>query len=287
MTRIVDLSDYGRDLLTALAAEGVAVEQFHPEYAAGQLELSVSPADPVTAADRVVLVRETIRAVSNRHGLRASFAPVPVAGAVGNGMHLHFSVATEEHGNLFAGGDHRYDLTGVGESILAGLLGRLPAVAALGAPSVSSHLRRIPQRWAGAFQCWGLENREASLRLVRGVAGARHTGANAELKCVDASANPYLVVGAVCAIAAASVNLDLQLPAEVAMDPATLPPDQQPPRLPGSVPDSLAALAADEYLAEALGPELLDAFLSVHRAEWEAYGAGTAEEIAEAVRWRH
>src|SRR5947199_164878 len=55
------------------------------EAAAGQLELSVAASAPVAAADRVVLVKETIRAVSQAHGLRASFAPVVVAGQVGNG----------------------------------------------------------------------------------------------------------------------------------------------------------------------------------------------------------
>jgi len=70
MTRLVELSAHVDDLLTALEAQGVAVEQFHPEYAAGQLELSVAAAGPVAAADLNVLVRQTIRAVAARHGLR-------------------------------------------------------------------------------------------------------------------------------------------------------------------------------------------------------------------------
>ncbi|MEK8169184.1 hypothetical protein NKH77_03375 [Streptomyces sp. M19] len=40
------------------------VLQIHPEYAPGQFEVSVAPADPVGAADLAVLVRETLRAVS-------------------------------------------------------------------------------------------------------------------------------------------------------------------------------------------------------------------------------
>lgn len=279
MTGVVELSDYARDLLTALATQGIEVEQFHLEYAKGQLELATAPVHPVGAADRAVLVRETIRAVSMRHGMRASFAPVPVAGAVGNGMHLHFSVSTSDDGNLLAGGDGPHGLTGVGESILAGVLTSTPALAGLGAPSVSSHLRLVPQRWAGAYQCWGLENREAVLRLIR--------GAHAEIKCVDASANPYLVVGAVCAVVTASAGAGLRLPPEVSVDPASLPAQRQPPRLPDSVPAGLAALATDAVLAEALGPELLDAFQAVHRAEWEQAAGRDPEEITQAVRWRY
>src|SRR6266508_4537904 len=89
MTRVIEVSDYVQDLLAALAAEGVVVDQFHPEYATGQLELSVAPADPVGAADLAVLVRQTIRAVAARLGLLVSFAPVVVAWQVGNGADLH------------------------------------------------------------------------------------------------------------------------------------------------------------------------------------------------------
>ena len=63
MTRVIELSDYGREVVEALEREGIRVEQFHPEYAAGQLEVSIAPNDPVSAADDSVLVRQTIRAV--------------------------------------------------------------------------------------------------------------------------------------------------------------------------------------------------------------------------------
>ncbi|MFC7484707.1 glutamine synthetase [Luedemannella flava] len=287
MTQVVTLSDYARDLLEALDAQGVPVEQFHPEYAASQLEISVSPTNPVGAADRVVLARETIRAVSARHGLRASFAPVPVAGAVGNGMHLHFSAWSPTDAHLFANGPGRYGLTAPGESILAGVLDRLPALVGLAAPSVSSHLRRVPQRWAGAYQCWGRENREAALRFVTGAAGSRGAAANAEIKCCDASANPYLVVGAVCLIAVESLDKGLTLPAETLVDPATLTGADQPPRLPETAADAVERLLADAGLRAALGEELVDAHSAVRRAEVELFADRTAEQVAESVRWRY
>jgi glutamine synthetase len=110
MTRLVELSDYAADVLAALDEQDVPVDQIHPEYSAGQYELSVGAADPVAAADRSVLVRQTIRAVSQRHGMRASFAPSVVPGTVGNGGHVHIS-AWRDGANLFAGGDGRYGMT--------------------------------------------------------------------------------------------------------------------------------------------------------------------------------
>jgi glutamine synthetase len=286
MTRVVELSDYARDLLVALAEQGVPVDQFHPEYAAGQLELSTAATDPVTAADRLVLARETIRAVSQAHGLRASFAPVVVAGSVGNGGHVHLS-AWSSGTNMFAGGPGRYGLTGRGESMLAGLLSSVPALCAISAPSVPSYLRLVPQRWAAPYQCWGRENREAALRLITGTEGAQATAANIELKCVDGSANPYLVAGAVVAVATAAVDHGLKLPHEVSVDPAELPEGEQPPRLPQSLTAAAEALERDDVLTAALGEPLLAAFLAVRRAEAELLEGSTPEQIVTATRWKY
>ena len=170
MTRLIELSDYGREVVGALEREGIEVEQFHPEYAAGQLEVSVATSDPVGAADESVLVRQTIRAVSARFGFQASFAPSVIAGSVGNGGHVHLSLWRDGK-NLLAGGPGRHGLTGDGEAFAAGILASLPALTAVGAPSVASYLRLVPSHWAGAYQCWGRENREAALRLVTGSSG--------------------------------------------------------------------------------------------------------------------
>ncbi|HEY3007727.1 MAG TPA: glutamine synthetase family protein [Micromonosporaceae bacterium] len=286
MTRVVELSAYIDDLMTALDAQGVPVDQVHPEYAPGQLELSVAAADPVLAADRTVLVRQTVQAVSRAHGYQASFAPVVVAGQVGNGQHLHLSVRHEGR-SLFAGGDGPYGLSGPGEALLAGLLARLPALTAISAPSVASYLRLVPQRWAAPYQCWGLENREAALRLVTGSVGEHERAANAELKCCDGSANPYLVVAAVTAIAAASVAQPRRLPPEVPGDPALSPEREQPPRLPRSIGEAVEALRADDVLPALLGEPLLEAFCAVRLAEALLFADSTPEAIAEASRWRY
>jgi glutamine synthetase len=286
MTRVVELSSYVDDLLAALDAQGVPVDQFHPEYGPGQLELSVAAADPVLAADRNVLVRQTIQAVSRAYGYRASFAPVVVAGQVGNGEHLHFSAHSQGR-PLFSGGDGPHGLTAPGEALLAGLLARLSALTAISAPSVASYLRLVPQHWAAPYQCWGLENREAAVRLVTGSVGERDRAANAELKCCDGAANPYLVVAAVTAIATASFVEGRRLPPEVSGDPALLPADRQPARLPQSIGEAVDALRADDVLTALFGEPLLEAFCAVRQAEAERFAGATPQAIAEATRWRY
>ncbi|MYV98084.1 glutamine synthetase family protein [Streptomyces sp. SID3343] len=281
MTRLIRVSDQLRELVLALAAQGVSVQQVHPEYAAGQLEVSVACEDPVGAADTTVLVRETIRAVAARHGHSVTFAPCVVPGEVGNGAHLHFS-PWRDGINLCHGGEGPHGLTREGEAFLAGVLRELPALLAIGAPGAASHLRLVPSQWAGVHQCWGLENREAALRLVTGMAGERQHTANAEVKCFDATANPYLVTGSVIAAGLAGTEEGLRLPPEVPGDPAASVEAVR--RLPDSPAAALEALEASAVLREALGEVLFDAVTAVRRAEIELAKGLTPGEIAARAR---
>ncbi len=287
---LATISDYVRDLVGALEETGVAVEQFHPEYAMGQLELSVAPSDPVGAADTTVVVRQTIRAMAARHGMRASFSPVVIAGHVGNGGHVHFSLWREGR-NLFAGGDGPYGMTTAGQSFMAGVLAELPALVAIGSPSVPSYLRLVPQHWAGAFACWGRENREAAVRFVTGMVGARETAANTEVKCFDPSANPYLLAGALIAAGLAGMERNLTLPDEVTVDPGGLSEDELAEqgirRLPTSVEEAVANLEKSDVLRDAMGPMLFGPFVAVRRAEAEAFAGMEPEKVAAAHRWRY
>jgi glutamine synthetase len=287
---LATVSDPVRDLFAALEEEGVGVEQFHPEYALGQLEISVPPSDPVGAADTTVLVRQTIRAVAAQHGMRASFSPVVIPGQVGNGGHVHFSVWRDGK-NVFSGGQGPHGMTDVGESFVAGILTELPALVAVGSPSVPSYMRLIPQHWAGAFACWGRENREAAIRFVTGMVGSRETAANTEIKCFDSSANPYLVAGAVIAAGLAGVEANMKLPPEVTADPGGMSEDELNEagihRLPQSVDEAVANLEKSDLIRDAMGPMLFSPFVAVRHAEAEAFAESEPDDIAAAHRWRY
>ncbi|NUT20818.1 MAG: glutamine synthetase [Hamadaea sp.] len=276
MARVVEHSDYLRTLMEALIAENVLVEQLHPEYSPGQFEVSFSPLDPVGAADMLVLVRETIRAVSASFGRRASFAPRVVAGGVGNGGHIHLSL-WRDSANLM--------LSDVGSSFVAGILARLPALLAFGAPSVASYLRLVPSHWAGAYACWGHENREAALRFVTGSPGERESAANIEVKCFDATANPYLALAALLSAGIVGVTDGASLPEPVEVDPASLA--SPPPRLPTSLSAAADALERDPLFASALGVELVDTVLAVRRGEVAVFDGASEEEIVARTLWRY
>jgi glutamine synthetase len=290
MSRLVGVSDYVRDLIEALSAERIKVEQFHPEYAAGQLELSVAAEWPVDAADTSVLVRSTIRAVGRRYNYRTSFSPKVEAEGVGNGGHVHLSVWRDEQ-NLMASGNGPFGLASDGEAFAAGILQRLPALLALGAPSVASYLRLVPSHWAGVYACWGLENREAALRMITGSAGSSDWAANLEVKCLDLTANPYLLLAGLLAAGLNGIAVGARLPEPVDVDPAALPSEELErrgiQRLPTSLRESTDALAADQVLRDTLGSPLLDSVLAVRESEIELFAEASTEEVVRALRWTH
>jgi glutamine synthetase len=290
LTRHIEVSDYARELLEALADQGVTVEQFHPEYAAGQLEVSVAAQDPVAAADTALLVRSTIKAVSMTHGLRASFSPKVTADGVGNGGHVHLSLWRDGE-NLMSGGPGTFGLTGEGEAFTAGLLQHLPGLLAVGAPSVASYLRLVPAHWAGAFAAWGLENREAALRFVTGPTGQRRSAANVEVKSFDAAANPYLAMAGLLAAGRAGLRAGATLPDPVGVDPGTLSEEARREAgiaaLPASLEEAVAAFETDEELTSVFGTELATTIAEVRRGEIALFEDTSAEGITRAVRWRH
>jgi glutamine synthetase len=244
----------------------------------------------VAAADDNVLLRQTIRGVAGRYGMTPSFAPVAIAGEVGNGGHVHFSV-WEDDRNLFAGGDGPHGMTDLGQAFVAGILAELPALVAIGCPSVASYLRLVPSHWSGPWACWGRENREAAIRFVTGMVGSRETAANTEVKCFDLSANPYLVAGALIAAGLTGIEQDLRLPSEVTEDPALYSQEELDRlgirRLPESSEEAVAQLEESKVLREAMGDVLFNAFVAVRRAEIELFAGTSDEELVAAHLWRY
>lgn len=271
------------DVQACFADAGVPIDQLHAEYGANQFEISLAPADPLLTADRTVLARILIGRAAARHGLGVSFSPVPFAGGAGNGAHLHLSLADGD-GPLLSGGTGPYGMTAAGEAAVAGIVAGLPQVQAVLAGSVLSPLRLKPGNWAGAFACWGLENREAAVRFCAATAGNPH-GASIELKCIDGSANPYLAAAALLGLALDGIDRELPLPPEVTVDPATLPePQRRRLALAESQTAALDALQSSPLARSVLGESIIEATLAVRRYEHATYGEADPDDVAAVFR---
>ncbi len=269
--------DFVMELAAALEAQGLVVEHYYPELGHGQQEMSVMYADALRAADNHVLYRETVRGVAFRHGLWASLAPKPIPDQAGNGAHLHASLTDllPDGGpggrNVFADPADRNGLSQVGYHFVGGLLAHLPALVALTCASVNSYRRLVPQMWASAYSCYGMDNREAAVRICSPLRGDTGSSVNLELKPSDSSANPYLALGAFIHAGLDGIRGKLDPGEPVNVDPATLTESERAMagahRLPASLNAALDALVADEMLMDILGPLRSTAYLAVKRSE--------------------
>jgi glutamine synthetase len=154
---------------------------------------------------------------------------------------------------------------------------------ALTCASVNSYRRLAPQMWSSAYTIWGMDNREAAVRICSPMLGDPGGSVNLELKPSDSSANPYLALGAVMHAGLDGIRRKLDPGEAVNVDPATLSDAERQAagarRLPDSLDAALNALAADDLLMEALGPLRRTAYLAVKRSEATAFaGADVAWE---------
>ena len=283
---VLEHEDFVRDVMAALAAAGVGVEQFHPEYGVNQFEISLSPRSPVAAADQLVLARILISRAARRYGMRVSLSPKPFADSVGSGAHQHFSLRRNKK-PLFSGGHGEHGLTAHGAAAIAGVVSGLAEAQLALCGSIVSGLRMQPGSWAGAYTCWGTENREAAVRFIPATYGNPH-GAHVEVKIVDPSANPYLATAAILGLALDGIETNTALPPEITVDPKSLTETER--HVAGAVQLSahqaevIAALDRSHRMRMVLGDPIVDALIAVRRYEQQNYADLDAAALADKFR---
>lgn len=256
-------------MVHALGEQGVPVAQFHPESGFGHWELSLAPLTPLAAADAIVAVRQTVRAIATEAGLEVSFLPVTSPTAAGCGLHLHMSLT----------GDSDHGLGQHGESFIAGVLDHLEPLLAVTAPSPLSPVRFRAHFSVGAFQGWGVGNKEAPLRVIPGANGGWR---DVEFKAADATANPYTALGCLLAAGFDGVRRCLAAPPQLVGDPACLTvAERQALGISAMPQDPLTVLESYEksdVLAEAMGESLHRVYGLVRADELRRLGALSFDE---------
>jgi glutamine synthetase len=265
-----------QDIIAALTDQGLTVELSHPELGWGQQELSIRHAPALQAADNQITYRQTVRAVAGQHDLVASLAPKPFANQAGSGAHLHWSIWDVAHQtNRLTDAADANGLSSLARSAIAGVLEHLPALLALTTPSVNSFRRLQPHFWSSAYTAWGIENREAAVRVPSRYWDDTEGSANLELKASDASANPYISLGGVIAAALDGIAKQRDPGDPIDVDPGNLSADERTRRgirrFPETAMEALDELERDAVLVAALGEPLATEYLKVRRAEAAAY----------------
>ncbi|MFL5858999.1 MAG: glutamine synthetase, partial [Solirubrobacteraceae bacterium] len=127
----------------------------------------------------------------------------------------------------------------------------------------------------------GFDNRTTFVRIPPERGGATRL----EIRVGDGSANPYLGIAAVLFAGLEGVRCRLDPGEPLTGDAYRAPEDQAGSPLPLSLDDALDALEADEVIAAAMGPELVETFTAVKRFELERHRMHVSEwELEEYLR---
>jgi glutamine synthetase len=263
------------ELMAALSGMGLDVEMGHHEVALGQHEIDFRFAPALRAADNILTLKYTVKAIAAQHGLIASFMPKPIYGINGSGMHCHQSLFDLEGNNLFFDASDDCHLSPLAYGFIAGQLKHARAMAAVVAPTVNSYKRLVPGYEAPVYIGWAQLNRSALIRIPRFTPG-REKSMRAELRFPDPSANPYLALSVMLAAALDGIDNRYDCPPPLNnVNVYHLTPEERSEmkiaELPGSLAEALRELESDALLANTLGPVTHEAFMRAKWAEVEEY----------------
>lgn len=266
------------DIVKALNQQGMEVQQYYPESGSGQQEITIKYTDAKRACDNQIRFRETVKGIAIKHGFIASFLPKIFPDQTGSGCHLHMSLWKDDE-NILTDPDSQYGISKMGEHFIAGILKHLPALMAVTTPIPNSYRRIMPHSWTGAYQCWGLDNREVAIRVIR---EPDRKIENFELKTVDASSNPYIALGVVMAAGIAGIKEEMTLGNPVQEDPAYLAEDQLEKhkinKLPSNLSEAIAEFKDDKIIQDAMGEKLSKAYIAVKKADLKELSELTLED---------
>jgi glutamine synthetase len=266
--------DFPEVFLAALTRVGLECDSYLGEYGPRQYEVTYAPGSGVACGDQAVILREVARATARRLGHRISFAPAVTPDVVGNGVHIHMSFADGAGQPVTHDPERPHGLSERAASFAAGVLRHAPALCAFTAPSVVSYLRLVPHRWSAAWNNLGFRDREALVRIAPvderpgGNIAAQY---NIEYRAADATASPYLALGAILSAGLEGLRRSLPAPDVTEVDPGTLGEAERATkglhRLPQSLGEALDALEADEVARSWLPAPFLDVYLRHKRTE--------------------
>lgn len=230
----------------------------------------------------LIQTRQVIHQISHSYGLRATLHPQPLPGA-GTGAHVHISINSPRKPEEV-------------QRFQSGLLAHMKAICAFGMPQSASYKRVTNNAWTcGTWVCHAYQNREVPLRVVK--------DAHWEVRCVDGTANMYLVLAAVIAagclgiqnktpqstkpvegeLPVSSIVLMAQLTRCVG-NPASLSEAQLrdeygvTEKLPTTLESALQALKSDTALVHALDDKIPNDLITMKQAESVMLGAMSEQD---------
>lgn len=259
------------DIVLELEKLGFDVEASHHEVGPGQNEINFRFSSALETCDNVQTFKQIVKQVARRHGLHASFMPKPVKGIAGNGMHTNCSLTDLNNNNVFFDPSTTNKLSDTCLKWMSGILKHARAMSAITNPTVNSYKRLVPGYEAPCYICWSDANRSSMIRIpaVRGEA------TRTEIRNVDCSANPYLLIAAILAAGLDGIKNNIEIVEPVYDNIFEYTREERENHgilnLPENLKDAIKELKNSELMKKTLGDHIFTKYIKAKEMEWDEY----------------
>jgi len=245
------------------------------EDANGQFEMNWLYDDCLVTADRMAFFKYMVKAIAEKHGLRATFMPKPFANLTGSGCHVHVSL-WKDGKNLFEDGNDGLGLSRTAYNFIGGVMDAAQELCSITNPTVNSYKRiNAPATLSGATWSpnsvtYAGNNRTHMIRIPG--------NGRFELRLADGAANPYLLQAGLLAAGLDGMRnrrdpgqrLDINMYTEGHKAEGAK-------KLPLNLLGALRALEGSTVLRDGLGSDVMGAYLKLKREDWNAYARHLTE----------
>ena len=247
------------------------------EDANGQCEMNWDYDDALVTADRHVFFKYMVKAIAEKHELRATFMPKPFSNLTGNGCHAHVSVWDKTgQNNLFEDSGDEMGLSKTAYHFLGGILHNAQALTAVFNPTVNSYKRIDGQvtlsgaTWSPNAVTYGGNNRTHMVRIPG--------PGRFELRLMDGAVNPYLLQAGILAAGLDGVESERdpgkRLDVNMYTDGHKI---RGLRRLPANLLDAIRLFEKSKVLRSGLGNALVDSYAKLKYQDWRSYSSAISQ----------
>ena len=187
-------NDLRNIMVENLVSVGIDVEkQHHASVNAEQAIINYKYSDLPGSADNLMLFRYVIKNTAAKAGKNAIFAPKPIDGEKGNGMHVNISMRKNNE-YIFAGTGYG-NLSETALHFIGGLIKHSSSLLAFTNPTESSYKRLVREDEAPIYMTFSKSNRSAAIRIPTYTDNPKSR--RIEFRTPDSTANPYLAFAAI------------------------------------------------------------------------------------------
>jgi len=245
-----------------LERSGVPVESSKGEWGPGQQEIGLRYSDLIEMADRHTIYKHAAKEIAWQNDCAVTFMAKWDERYAGSSCHIHMSLWDQKGKKaLFEGNETlgKIRCSPTFRHFLGGWMAHIRELFPFYAPYPASYKRYVPGSFAPTGIAWSFDNRTAGFRIVGSGPSLR-----IECRAPGADANVYLAFAATLAAGLDGIEQKIEPPDAFEGDvylAATLP------QMPHSLNESIAALAASEWVPKVFGSDVVEHYLHFFRTE--------------------